>query len=586
MDTNSRYKGNERIQLLLGIWRIISKDKKIQIVILVGFQIMLAIIEISLTFFFAFLISSITFGSDIADFPAIFKPILGAFENQLFSRELLIWIFSGFVAISILRVVLSGRAMSLMLRSLAKVSLDLYRRELRNVFFNNKFQMIDTFKVSDALVRGTDFLVVNFFGSFLILLVEIIGLIWMASIFLLLDVSLTLMIIGYLFVASLFIHFRTTKPARDIGITQSHVMPKLNQKLNEYLNLWVEIFLNPSRNQILINTEKLKREMISIRREQTWLPIKARLNLEFLFYFGIGAFFVITLLFSRTNEAFGLVLVTFVIIISRAIPAVLRAQVASINMNSGYGEGQNARYLINSDKQSAESISIPKFASSVLRHDSEFKPRFAIKISNVFFHYENSRMLLKNISLVINEGEIVVIMGPSGSGKTTLIKLILGILSPVKGEIIAIANEAQKSCLAKLEYAYVPQSVNLIQGSLIENITLMEHDNTDFEKAIKAIEESQLLDFYEELSKDGTLHNSKGEIKASGGQKQKIGVARALYCEPHILIMDEPTSALDQESTLAIMKTLRNLTKGRAIVIVTHDQRVANFADKILTLAT
>jgi len=185
--------------------------------------------------------------------------------------------------------------------------------------------------------------------------------------------------------------------------------------------------------------------------------------------------------------------------------------------------------------------------------------------------------------MTIKKGETVGIIGQSGSGKSTLLDIILGLLPLEKDKNISIfGNKLNTSAQSwQKEIGYVSQNIYLTDDTIKKNIALgIEENLIDKEKLFKSIELSQLEDFINKL--ENGVNSVVGERggKISGGEKQRIGIARALYFEPEILFLDEPTSSLDSETSNIILKILNELSKETTIVMVSHKESLDS-ANKI-----
>ena len=206
-------------------------------------------------------------------------------------------------------------------------------------------------------------------------------------------------------------------------------------------------------------------------------------------------------------------------------------------------------------------------------------------ITKVYRAGEVEVAALKGISLHIPEGEFVAIMGPSGSGKSTLMNLIGCLDQPSSGRYVldqydvSALTDDQLAWIRNRKIGFVFQSYNLIpRASAVHNVEtplIYAGDNQQRrERAMAALESVGLLE---------RAHHLPNEL--SGGQQQRVAIARALVTDPAILLADEPTGNLDSESSLEIMKLLRELNQqGRTIVLITHEADIAGFAQRVVRL--
>jgi ABC-type multidrug transport system fused ATPase/permease subunit len=209
-----------------------------------------------------------------------------------------------------------------------------------------------------------------------------------------------------------------------------------------------------------------------------------------------------------------------------------------------------------------------------------------IRIHQLSFHYDPNKTALRNISLSIAKGESVGFMGASGSGKSTLIDLIIGLLTPTQGSIEVDGQNIQQNIRSWQNLiGYVPQSIYLTDDTIRRNIAFGLADELIDEKALKrAIHQAKLEDFIK-TTPDGleTLVGEKG-IKLSGGQLQRVGIARALYHNPDILVLDEATSALDHQTESAVMQAINQLQGTKTIIIVAHRLSTLEHCDRVYHL--
>jgi len=194
---------------------------------------------------------------------------------------------------------------------------------------------------------------------------------------------------------------------------------------------------------------------------------------------------------------------------------------------------------------------------------------------------------VRDVSLSVNPGEIVLIMGPSGSGKTTLLSMLGALLKPTEGAIqlnsmtISALTENRLPDIRLKQFGFIFQDFNLLSAlTALENVAIVAELAGNKSSAARRKAASLLT----ELGLGERL-NFLPE-KLSGGEKQRVAIARALVNDPSLILADEPTANLDSKIGHEIMRLLRSIAKeqGRSVVIVSHDQRIKDIADRVLWL--
>ena len=201
-------------------------------------------------------------------------------------------------------------------------------------------------------------------------------------------------------------------------------------------------------------------------------------------------------------------------------------------------------------------------------------------VSRVYTSGDHELKALDGVNMTLDEGKFVVILGPSGAGKSTLLNLLGGLDSPTSGKIIVEGKDISTLSGDELaEYraakvGFVFQFYNLVPTLTVhENVALVKEIAPESLSATKMIEEVGLIDH---------LKNFPSEL--SGGEQQRVSIARALAKNPKILLCDEPTGALDSETGVLVLKLLLKMARdyGKTIVIVTHNQNIAKMADVVM----
>lgn len=208
-----------------------------------------------------------------------------------------------------------------------------------------------------------------------------------------------------------------------------------------------------------------------------------------------------------------------------------------------------------------------------------------IKLENVSFGYSEDRVILDDIELSIPAGKNVAIVGPSGSGKSTIVNLVMRFWDPKEGSVTFDGVDVRDATLASLrgQIGIVFQDTFVFNSTLRDNIAIGRLGATDAE--IEAAARAAQLDSYVEQQPAGydTVLGERG-VRMSGGQRQRLAIARALLRNPAILILDEATSALDAGTEAEILETLASVVKSRTTITITHRLVMAAMADIIVVL--
>ncbi|MFO8003367.1 type I secretion system permease/ATPase [Thioalkalivibrio sp.] len=216
------------------------------------------------------------------------------------------------------------------------------------------------------------------------------------------------------------------------------------------------------------------------------------------------------------------------------------------------------------------------------------RPRLqgAIEFRGVSFAYpEQTSPLLKDVSLRIEAGEHVAVLGRVGSGKTTLAKLLLALYRPSSGAILVDGVDLRQLDPAELRrgIGHVSQDVTLFYGSLRENIVLGS-PLADDEAILQAVRISGMEDLINAHPQGIDMQVGERGSRLSGGQRQSVGIARAVIHEPAILLLDEPTSAMDQSTERTIKTRLAAFQQGRTTILITHRTSLLELVDRIIVL--
>ncbi len=199
--------------------------------------------------------------------------------------------------------------------------------------------------------------------------------------------------------------------------------------------------------------------------------------------------------------------------------------------------------------------------------------RESIEFREISFHYPDAENdVLSHASMTIRRGESVGIVGASGAGKTTAIDILLGLLHPQKGQVLADGADISEDVRSwHRQIGYIPQMIFMLDDTIRANVAFgVAREAVNDEVVWQALEEASLADFVRGLPEGLDTEIGERGVRLSGGQRQRIGIARALYRKPDVLVLDEATSALDNETEREIMASIERLQGQKTMIIIAH----------------
>ncbi len=284
-----------------------------------------------------------------------------------------------------------------------------------------------------------------------------------------------------------------------------------------------------------------------------------------------GVLIAVAFQMGRTEDVYGIVTRLSIVAIGafRMLPA-LGGITSGINSIISYLQPLDEAYKTLSSVKQLENQS-PKYSKQVKKETYIFKK--TMEIQDVSFSYpESHEMVLEHVNLKINKGQSIALVGPSGAGKTTLVDLILSLLKPSEGKILVDGIDIKEMEEKWNEIiGYVPQSLYILDDTVRNNIAFGEsEEQIDDEKVWEALRIAQLDEYVRNLPDQLDTRVGEWGVRFSGGQRQRMAIARALYCNPEILVLDEATAALDNETEQEVMKAIERLQGYKTLIIVAH----------------
>lgn len=289
----------------------------------------------------------------------------------------------------------------------------------------------------------------------------------------------------------------------------------------------------------------------------------------------IFSLLILNIFSSNTLSSSAAFLALLAVCFFRALPAITSITGAILSLKNSKGLVESTFSNINQFKH------IYKIQNYKKIHNSKFENY--IKIVNCNYKYKNSlQLVLKNINLEIKRGEKIAFFGKTGCGKTSLVNLIIGLIEPSSGHILFDGRERKNQMLNP---GIVPQNIHLFNNSIAANISLKQsNDENELNYINKIIDVCQLRDFVNnKKNKIEYIINDNGK-DLSGGEKQRIGLARALFHNADFLILDEATTGLDKSVERKVLDKIIKFNPDLTLIIISHEPKNLFICDKIYTM--
>ena len=322
-----------------------------------------------------------------------------------------------------------------------------------------------------------------------------------------------------------------------------------------------------------------RQRLIRINTNMGFVGTLPRFVSETLIIWAISFVIILVVGGGRSDTEVLAILGLFAVAGFRLMPSINRLTIAMTTIKSGKAA------LDQVDKDLREQFDDYKVANRVDTSAKRLPFTDTIHLKDVFFCYPGtSKFVLSEISMGIKKGMFLGIVGSTGAGKTTLIDIIMGLLTPERGEITFDSKPIDTSLpIWKTRFGYVPQNIFLLDDSIRRNIGFGLPDDKIDDKRVQNVAELASIDEMIAGLPDG-LDSIVGEdgINLSGGQRQRIGIARALYRDPEILVMDEATSALDTETEHRSIEMMKRLAGEKTIIVIAHRLSTVQHCDQLI----
>lgn len=371
------------------------------------------------------------------------------------------------------------------------------------------------------------------------------------------------------------------KKSLKYGESATNIYVSLTERLLENFRGIKEVKVYRKEQEMIKRFDLEKRELSQISQRINWISSISRYFFEIsilLAGVGITAVLVATTDMRRTVTA----VVIFMAIGYRLIPNIQRIQSAFVSLR--IAEGSTSIFFEIIDKHPGNEAT--DITASDYLSDSDFE---FIELQDVYFVYPNGtkRETLSNISVLIKKNSTLAIVGESGSGKTTLADIIAGINQPSSGAIyFNNGDKLNRHQIFRPSTGYVSQAAALFGENIYENIAFGSTSTEIDKKKIDRILNSLNLSFLtnDEFKHDRNHIRSDG-TNLSGGEKQRIAIARVQYADSQLVVFDEPTSALDEENKIKVIEYIKSISGIKTVIVVTHSLDLLDLCESVLEIS-
>jgi ABC-type bacteriocin/lantibiotic exporter with double-glycine peptidase domain len=433
-----------------------------------------------------------------------------------------------------------------------------------------------------SLTHGVQSVAIGILGSALLLISDIFLIIIFSISLFLVDTLVALMSLILFSSVGMVMYRLLHKKAHELGETATRLNIESGDKISEVVACYRELLVKNRRNFYAHEIGALRFKTADVSARLGFMSLLSKYVIEITLVVGGLTIGVVQFVTQPATRAVA-VLAIFLVASARIAPAVLRVQSGLISIRINMGTASPTLDLVE-EHLSGEKFEIDNLETYGGRADfahKGFQPY--LKLNSVSFTYPTKgKETLRNINLEISSGEFVGIVGPSGSGKTTLADIILGVVKPDEGTVLLSGlppGESFKKWPGAV--AYVPQEVKVINGSIKENVCLgYASEEVKDEEVASLLMSVQMPEF--STTTGLQIPAGEGGSKMSGGQRQRLGLARSLFTNPKLLILDEATSALDSVTEKKITEYINSVKGSLTLVVIAHRLSTLRNADRIL----
>lgn len=427
-------------------------------------------------------------------------------------------------------------------------------------------------------------------ASYSSLIADIVLLLLMFLVLLASSVQTSIASLTFFAISGLLLHLSQKKQAFEVGSKRADLGVISEKRLLMMFSSFKESFVQNQIVSQLNELEKEYRELAKLDARLSILPFYGKYFMELVLVLSTLLVFFIQSVLGDIADVVGSLSI-FLVAGSRIAPAILRIQQSLLNIRANLGTSIGLRKILDlglSEPEYSVVKSVPRKRQDSFKMES-FSPN--VVIDKVTFYYgkqgESSfHEVLDDVTLNINSGEKIAIVGESGAGKTTLVDLILGLQKPKNGSISVSGVspvDAIKTWPGKI--VYIPQEISIVEKDIRQNVALgIAPELIDDELVLESLSRARLQSLASRTEFGIYRKLTEGLGILSGGEKQRIGIARAFYSKADLIILDEATSALDGENESNISSEMFSINQKTTLIMIAHRLSSIQNADRIVFL--
>ena len=416
--------------------------------------------------------------------------------------------------------------------------------------------------------------------SFIQLMTEVVVSVFLCVVLLVVDPVMTIMISAILLVMTVIIVGILKPRLNNLGQHNQEIQARMGKWRNQSIFGIKEVKVLHKENYFVENYSVYAKDGADLNSKYTVLNNMPRLLIETICIGGLLSYMAICIMMGQDIVEMAPQMMAFAVAAVRLMPSVNRINTHVTNI-AFYGPSV---HFIHDNIDFRDYKAEMKVSQRVIEEKAPIEVKDAICLEKVTYSYPNTdKLILDKADMRIPIGKSVGIIGPSGAGKTTAVDILMGLLGVQGGKITCGGRDVMENYGSWLSHiGYIAQNIYLTDDPIRDNVAFgVNREDIDDQRIWEVLEEAQMKEFVESLPEG--LDTSVGErgVRISGGQRQRLGIARALYHNPEILVFDEATSALDTETETAIMEAIDKFHGRKTMIIIAHRLRTIENCDMI-----